>query len=62
MNALYDLARSLGRSLLELDTRAGDFGEPFYSRAGWERAGAPPGHTREADGSFHDAVMFCRRL
>jgi len=32
------------------------------SRADWERAGALPGHTREADGSFHDAVMFCRRL
>lgn len=62
MNALYDLARSLGRNLLELDTRAGDFGEPFYSRTGWERAGVLPGHTLEADGSFHDAVMFCRRL
>lgn len=62
MQALYDLARSLGRSLLQLDTRAGDFGEPFYSRTGWTRAGLLPAHTLEADGSYHDAVIFYRRL
>lgn len=62
MEALYELARSLGRSLLQLDTRAGDFGEPFYSRTGWIRAGILPAHTLEADGSYHDAVIFYRRL
>jgi len=62
MEALYDLARSHGRTTLQLDTRAGDVGEPFYRRSGWVQAGILPDHTLEADGSYHDAVLFCRRL
>lgn len=62
MEALEDMARGLGRSLLQLDTRAGDYGEPFYSRTGWTRAGLLPAHTLEADGRYHDAVIFYRRL
>ncbi len=55
-------ARALGRTLLVLDTLEGDFGEPFYKRTGWRRAGLIPGYTVEADGSFHATVLFYKNL
>ncbi|MBP2312373.1 GNAT family N-acetyltransferase [Azospirillum soli] len=57
-----ELARGLGRTLLVLDTLEGNFGEPFYERTGWRRAGLIPGYTVEADGSFHATVLFYKNL
>lgn len=62
MAATEALARELGRTLLVLDTLEGNFGEPFYERTGWRRAGLIPGYTVEADGSFHATVLFYKNL
>ncbi len=62
MEALEETARGLGRSLLVLDTLKGDSGEPFYEATGWRRAGQIPGYTVEADGAFHDTVLFYKTL
>lgn len=60
--AAEDRARALGRTLLVLDTRAGDAGVPLYDSAGWIVAGTIPGYTREVDGSHHSTVVFYRQL
>lgn len=62
MEAVEDTARGLGRSLLVLDTLKGDRGEPFYEATGWQRAGLIPRYTVEADGAFHDTVLFYKTL
>ena len=62
MDALEDMARGLDRSLLVLDTLEGDVGEPFYERTGWRRAGQIPRYTIEADGTYHDTVLFYKHL
>lgn len=62
MEALESMALGLGRTLLVLDTRVDDFGEPFYERTGWRRAGTIPGFTLEVDGTLHDAAVFYKRL
>ncbi|MCG5240776.1 GNAT family N-acetyltransferase [Azospirillum doebereinerae] len=62
MEALYASARDQGRVVLQLDTLAGDVGEPFYRATGWTQVGVLPEHTLEADGRYHDTVLFHRRL
>jgi len=62
MEALCATARDQGRVVLQLDTLAGDVGEPFYRSTGWTQAGVLPDHTLEADGRYHDTVLFHRRL
>ncbi|MFC5355386.1 GNAT family N-acetyltransferase [Azospirillum himalayense] len=62
MAAVEETARGLERSLLVLDTLKGDRGEPFYEATGWQRAGLIPGYTVEADGAFHDTVLFYKTL
>lgn len=53
-------ARSLGRSLLTLDTRSGDSAEPLYLSMGYERAGIIPGYALAVDGATLDSttIMF----
>ena len=62
MDTLEEMARGLGRSLLVLDTLEGDVGEPFYEQTGWRRAGQIPHYTIEADGTYHDTVLFYKHL
>ena len=54
-------AVAAGRSLLTLDTRAGDAGEALYRAAGWTEAGRIPGYARNPDGSLGDTVIFYRQ-
>jgi acetyltransferase len=51
-----------GRSLLTLDTRAGEAGEALYRAEGWREGGRLPGYTLSADGSLHDTVLFWKRV
>ncbi|CAO3420582.1 N-acetyltransferase family protein [Azospirillum doebereinerae] len=62
MEELYASARVQGRVVLQLDTLAGDVGEPFYRSTGWTQVGVLPDHTLEADGRYHDTVLFYCRL
>jgi hypothetical protein len=54
------LARALGRSLLTLDTRTGDSGEPLYRALGYATAGMIPGYCRDPARDTLDAttVMY----
>jgi ribosomal protein S18 acetylase RimI-like enzyme len=51
-----------GRTLLTLDTRAGDLAEALYRAMGWTEAGRIPGYALNADRTPSDTVFFWRRL
>lgn len=58
MSALEQSALAAGRTLLTLDTRAGDSGEALYRGQGWHEAGLIPGYTLDANGSPHGTRFF----
>jgi ribosomal protein S18 acetylase RimI-like enzyme len=51
-----------GRTLLTLDTRAGDLAEALYRAMGWTEAGRIPAYALNADRTPSDTVFFWRRL
>ena len=55
-------AAHAGRSLLTLDTRAGDAAEHLYRAMGWQEAGRIPGYALTADGTLGDTVFFWKRV
>jgi GNAT superfamily N-acetyltransferase len=55
-------ARRVGRSLLTLDTRAGDAAESLYRAMGWQEAGRIPGYALNADRTPCDTVFFWRQV
>jgi GNAT superfamily N-acetyltransferase len=55
-------ARRAGRSLLTLDTRAGDAAENLYRAMGWHEAGRIPGYALNADGTPCDTIFFWRHV
>jgi ribosomal protein S18 acetylase RimI-like enzyme len=62
MVAADDAARTAGRTLLVLDTRAGDTAEGLYRRLGWTEAGRIPGFALNAEGGADATVLFYREL
>jgi ribosomal protein S18 acetylase RimI-like enzyme len=62
MHALELQAAAAGRTLLTLDTRAGDAGEALYRALGWQLAGRIPGYALDADGSPHDTLFFWKAV
>jgi GNAT superfamily N-acetyltransferase len=62
MQRAEQAARGIGRTLLTLDTRAGDAGEVLYRELGWEEGGRIPGYAADADGRLHDTLFFYKRL
>ncbi|HEY0183446.1 MAG TPA: GNAT family N-acetyltransferase [Rhodopila sp.] len=62
MAALERMATAAGRTLLTLDTRAGDAGEALYRSLGWHEAGVIPGYAVDAAGAARDTVIFWKRL
>jgi GNAT superfamily N-acetyltransferase len=55
-------ARRAGRTLLTLDTRAGDKAEQLYRSMGWIEYGRIPGYALQADGSFEETLFFWKPL
>jgi ribosomal protein S18 acetylase RimI-like enzyme len=55
-------AKALGRSLLTLDTRRGDAAEALYRSLGYTESGIIPRYAKNADGSFHDTVIFYKEI
>lgn len=55
-------ALQLNRTLLVLDTRAGDRAEKLYSGMGYHEAGRIPGYSLGADGVMADKVFFYKYL
>jgi GNAT superfamily N-acetyltransferase len=62
MRALERSALASGRTLLTLDTRAGDAGEALYHAEGWHQAGRVPNYALDADGTPHDTLLFWKAL
>jgi GNAT superfamily N-acetyltransferase len=62
MQRLEAEARSAGRTLLTLDTRAGDPAERLYRSLGWHPVGVIPGYALQADGTFENTLFFWKKL
>jgi acetyltransferase len=62
MAAVEAEARQAGRTLLVLDTRAGDAAERLYEAIGYVRAGTIPRYARSASGELHATVFLYRWL
>ena len=55
-------ARQAGRTLLVLDTRAGDPSEQLYLKHGYTRVGDIPQYARSANGQLHATAIFYKLL
>lgn len=62
LRALEASAVVHGRTLLTLDTRAGDTGETLYRAEGWRESGRIPGYAVDGDGTAHATVFFWKQL
>jgi GNAT superfamily N-acetyltransferase len=58
MTRLEIEAARVGRTLLTLDTRAGDAAENLYRSMGWHEAGRIPGYALNADRTPCDTIFF----
>jgi GNAT superfamily N-acetyltransferase len=58
MTRLEIEATRVGRTLLTLDTRAGDAAEQLYRAMGWHEAGRIPGYALNADRTPCDTIFF----
>lgn len=58
MAALEERAAGLGRSLVTLDTRTGDFAEPLYASLGYITVGTIPGYCVDPAGTRLDATTI----
>ncbi|HEY7609369.1 MAG TPA: GNAT family N-acetyltransferase [Alphaproteobacteria bacterium] len=58
MVELERLARRLGRSLITLDTRTGDYAEKLYASLGYEAAGIIQGYSRDPIADRLDAATI----
>jgi len=61
MDAAESEARSLGKTLLVLDTASQD-AERLYGRMGWQRLGVIPGFAFLPEGGLCDTAYFYRQL
>jgi acetyltransferase len=57
-----ETARSIGRTLLVMDTRQGGEAEKMCESLGYIRFGEVPGYARSADRSLHTTVFFYKML
>ncbi|MFB6364073.1 GNAT family N-acetyltransferase [Paenibacillus elgii] len=62
MLAAEERARTENRSLLVLDTRAGDPSNLLYRSLGYVEAGRIPRYARSADGSLNDTVFYYKEV
>lgn len=62
MNAVAEVAREAGKSVLVLDTVTGGDAERLYERAGWQRVGVVPNYALMPDGKFCGTTFFHKQL
>lgn len=62
MAQLEDRAATLGRTLIVLDTRAGDVASQLYLSMGYVSSGRVPRYARSANGELHATVFFHKEL
>ena len=57
------MALGLGRTLITLDTRTGDFAEPLYTSVGFQTAGIIPAYARDVfEDRLDDCTFMYKRL
>ncbi len=62
MSGVEETARSLGRTLLLMDTRQGGEAERLCESLGYIRFGEVPNYARSSDGQLHTTCFFYRHL
>jgi GNAT superfamily N-acetyltransferase len=62
MGRLEQEAALVGRTLLTLDTRAGDRAEQLYRSMGWIEYGRIPDYALTMDGSYDETLFFWKRI
>jgi hypothetical protein len=62
MQAVEQVARSGGRTVLVLDTRQGDSAEQLYRTLGYCEVGVIPAYARGASGTLDSTVIFYKTL
>lgn len=62
MHAVEAKARVLGRTMLFLDTRAGDAGERLYQKMGWNKFGVAPDYALSPNGTLEGSAFYYKRL
>jgi len=62
MQCAEEAAESEGRSLLILDTRAGDPSNDLYKSTGYTEAGRIPEYARSSNGELHATVFYYKML
>jgi GNAT superfamily N-acetyltransferase len=62
MEALESHARSIGRTLLHLDSREGDRSNDFYRSLGWTEAGTIPMWAMSAEGKLEGTSFYYKVL
>jgi GNAT superfamily N-acetyltransferase len=55
-------AAAAGRTLLVLDTAAGELAETLYEKLGWQRSGVIPNYALFPDGRYCDTVIFWKTV
>ena len=55
-------AAEAGRTLLVLDTAAGELAETLYEKLGWQRSGVIPNFALFPDGRYCDTVIFWKTV
>jgi hypothetical protein len=58
MLALEAHAKSLGKTLITLDTRTGDKAETLYASVGFQRAGVIPNYAYDPDGRAKHGTTY----
>lgn len=61
MSRALDHARTMGKTLVTLDTRTGDVAEPLYAAMGFQVAGVIPDYALDPDGRTHHATTLMFR-
>ncbi len=62
LTAAEDLALSLGRTLLVLDTVTGDTAETLYPKCGYQRVGVIPDYAMSATDGMDSTTVFYKQL
>lgn len=62
LDALDDVARQEGKTVLVLDTVTGGDAERLYARAGWQQVGVVPRYALMPDGAFCSTTFFHKQL
>ncbi len=62
MEAVDEVARAEGRSLLVLDTVSGSDGERVYQRSGWQRVGEIPDYALMPRGGLAPTTYYYKRV